>query len=225
MMADKPTITALILAGGRGSRMGSVDKGMQPFNGLPMVAHVLARLAPQVDAVIINANRSVDAYAALGDSHGGYRVIPDAIGGFAGPLAGLQVGLLNAATPLLVTAPCDSPFLPLDLVARLFTGLEKANADLAVAKTFDQVHPVFCLVKRELEPHLRAFLATGQRKIDKWYASLNVVEISFDDTASAFENINTLAELEKLESLERPVQPSVSGADAQTGAAKPPHGN
>ncbi len=225
MMAHKPNITALVLAGGRGSRMGSVDKGLQPFNGLPMVVHVLARLAPQVDAVIINANRSVDEYAAIGDSQGGCRVIPDAIDGFAGPLAGLQVGLLNATTPLVMTAPCDSPFLPLDLVARLFTALEKANADLAVAKTFDQVHPVFCLVKRDLEPHLRAFLETGQRKIDKWYASLNVVEVSFDDAASAFENINTLADLQKLESLETPAQPSVPRDDAPPRATNRPRDN
>lgn len=191
----RPKITALILAGGRGSRMGSVDKGLQLFNGTPMVTHVLNRLGPQVDEVIINANRSIDQYAALG-----HRVIPDAIDGFAGPLAGLHVGLMHATTPLLVTAPCDSPFLPLDLVARLQIALELRNADLAVAKTFDQAHPVFCLVKRELEPHLREFLASGQRKIDKWYATLQVVEVPFDDQESAFANINTEVELRALES-------------------------
>ena len=189
-----PKITALILAGGRGSRMGSVDKGLQLFNGKPMVAQVLERLAPQVNEVIINANRSLDAYTAFG-----YRVIPDVIDGFVGPLAGLQVGLLHAAHPLVVTAPCDSPFLPLDLVARLLAALQNNQADLAVAKTFEQVHPVFCLVKRDLEPHLRSFLETGQRKIDKWYETLNVVEVSFDDVESAFMNINTREELNRLE--------------------------
>ena len=190
-----PKITALILAGGRGSRMGSVDKGLQLFKGMPMVAHVLERMSPQVDEVIINANRSIDQYAAFG-----HRVVPDTIDGFAGPLAGLHVGLMQATTPLLVTAPCDSPFLPLDLVTRLHTAMELGNVDLAVAKTYDQVHPVFCLVKRDLEPHLREFLASGQRKIDKWYATLRVVEVQFDDQESAFANINTEAELRELES-------------------------
>ena len=189
-----PNITALILAGGRGSRMGSVDKGLQLFNGKPMVAQVLERLAPQVNEVIINANRSLDAYTAFG-----HRVIPDVIDGFVGPLAGLQVGLLHATHPLVVTAPCDSPFLPLDLVAHLLAALQNNQADLAVAKTFEQVHPVFCLVKRDLEPHLRSFLETGQRKIDKWYETLNVVEVSFDDVESAFMNINTREELNRLE--------------------------
>ena len=190
-----PKITALILAGGRGSRMGSVDKGLQLFKGMPMVAHVLERISPQVDEVIINANRSIDQYAAFG-----HRVVPDAIDGFAGPLAGLHVGLMQATTPLLVTAPCDSPFLPLDLVTRLHTAMELGNVDLAVAKTYDQAHPVFCLVKRDLEPHLREFLASGQRKIDKWYATLRVVEVQFDDQESAFANINTEVELRELES-------------------------
>jgi molybdenum cofactor guanylyltransferase len=189
-----PKITALILAGGRGSRMGSVDKGLQLFKGRPMVAHVLDRITPQADKVIINANRSINEYAAFG-----HRVKPDAIDGFAGPLAGLHVGMTNARTPLIVTAPCDSPFLPLDLVARLLLAMEKENADLAVAKTYDQVHPVFCLVKREREPHLHAFLETGQRKIDKWYATLKVVEVQFDDQEAAFANINTEEELRALQ--------------------------
>jgi molybdenum cofactor guanylyltransferase len=189
-----PKITALILAGGRGSRMGSVDKGLQLFKGKPMVAHVLDRITPQADEIIINANRSINEYAAFG-----HRVIADAIDGFAGPLAGLHVGMTHATTPLIVTVPCDSPFLPRDLVARLLAAMEKENADLAVAKTYDQVHPVFCLVKRELEPHLRAFLETGQRKIDKWYATLKVVEVLFDDQESAFANINTEEELRALQ--------------------------
>jgi len=190
-----PKITALILAGGRGSRMGSVDKGLQLFKGKPMVAHVLERMSPQVDEVIINANRSIDQYAAFG-----HRVVPDTIDGFAGPLAGLHVGMTQATTTLLATVPCDSPFLPLDLVTRLHTAMEVGNVDLAVAKTYDQAHPVFCLVKRDLEPHLREFLASGQRKIDKWYATLRVVEVQFDDQESAFANINTEVELRELES-------------------------
>lgn len=188
-------ITGLILAGGRGSRMGSVDKGLQPFKGTPMVAHVLARFQPQVDEILINANRSIDEYSAFG-----YRVIADAIDGFAGPLAGLHIGMTHASHPLVATVPCDSPFLPLDLIARLSNAMQKSNADLAVAKTFNQPHPVFCLVKTNLAPHLEAFLQSGQRKIDKWYATLNVVEVAFDDEEAAFSNINTVEELKSFES-------------------------
>lgn len=187
-------ITGLILAGGRGSRMGSVDKGLQLFRGKPMIGHVLDRFAPQVDEVLINANRNHPDYAAFG-----HRVIADAIDGFAGPLAGLHTGMAHAAHPLIVTAPCDSPFLPVDLVPRLLAGMQQAGADLAVAKTFDQPHPVFCLTRTDLAAHLHEFLASGQRKIDKWYASLKVVEVPFDDEEAAFSNINTLDELKSLE--------------------------
>ncbi len=187
-------ITGLILAGGRGSRMGSVDKGLQLFRAKPMIAHVLERFQPQVDDILINANRSIEEYEVFG-----HRVIPDAIDGFAGPLAGLHIGMKNATHPLIATAPCDSPFLPLDLIARLTTALHDENADLAVAKTFDQPHPVFCLTKSNLAPHLQAFLESGQRKIDKWYASLKVVEVPFDDEEAAFSNINTIDELKSFE--------------------------
>ena len=189
-----PKITGLILAGGRGSRMGSVDKGLQVFRGKPMIGHVLERFQPQVDEILINANRSIDEYEKLG-----HRVIADAIDGFAGPLAGLHVGMIHAAQPLIATAPCDSPFLPRDLIARLATALHGNKADLAVAKTFDQPHPVFCLTKSSLAPHLQAFLESGQRKIDKWYASLNVIEVPFDDEEAAFSNINSIEELKSFE--------------------------
>jgi molybdopterin-guanine dinucleotide biosynthesis protein A len=187
-------VSALVLAGGRGTRMGEVDKGLQPFRGQPMVARVLARLGPQADELIINANRNIEAYAAFG-----HPVVADAIDGFAGPLAGLHIGMTVASHPLLATAPCDSPFLPLDLVARLHAALDAHQADLAVAKTFSQAHPVFCLTRRDLAPHLHAFLASGQRKIDKWYSTLSVVEVNFDDEEAAFANINTRDELAALE--------------------------
>ena len=115
--------------------------------------------------------------------------------GYAGPLAGLHAGLMHARHPLVATVPCDSPFLPSDLVARLGKSLESAKCDLAVARTHDQPHPVFALVRREVEPHLAQFLSNGGRKIDAWYASLKVVEVAFDDEADAFRNINTLEEL------------------------------
>lgn len=183
-------VTGLILAGGQGRRMGGVDKGLQPLRARPLVAWVLERLAPQVDEVVINANQNQAAYARLGP-----RIVSDRIGGFAGPLAGLQAGLAAAAYPLVATVPCDSPFLPGDLVARLRDALERERADLAVARTGDQPHPVFCLVRTSVAPSLDAFLAGGGRKIDAWYAALAVVEVPFDDEAEAFSNINTRDEL------------------------------
>jgi molybdopterin-guanine dinucleotide biosynthesis protein A len=183
-------ITGLLLAGGQGRRMGGIDKGLQPLRGKPMAQWALERLAPQVDEVLINCNQNLDAYARFG-----HRLVPDEIGGFAGPLAGLHAGLKAASTPLVVTVPCDSPFLPDDLVSRLKSRL--GENDLAVAKTGDQAHPVFSLVHRQVASNLEAFLRSGGRKIDAWYASLRTVEVSFDDEAEAFRNINTLEELGK----------------------------
>jgi molybdopterin-guanine dinucleotide biosynthesis protein A len=181
-------ITGIVLAGGKGSRMGGVDKGLQPLRGKPMVAWAIARLKPQVDEIVINANQNLEIYRAFG-----HRVVADEVGGFAGPLAGLHAGLKAATHPLAVTAPCDSPFLPADLVSRLSASLQ--GLDLAVAKTGGQAHPVFALMKREVRESLEAFLASGGRKIDAWYAALKVVEVGFDDEADAFRNINTLEEL------------------------------
>jgi len=183
-------ITGLILAGGQGRRMGGVDKGLQVLRGKAMVEWVLARFAPQVDEVLINANQNLDAYAALG-----YRVIPDEIGGFAGPLAGLHRGLSEARHELVATAPCDSPFLPADLIARLRASMERSGADLTVAKTGDQAHPVFCLCRKSALPGLTAFLEGGGRKIDAWYSRMKIVEVLFDDQPDAFSNINTEEEL------------------------------
>lgn len=191
------TTTGLILAGGRGTRMGTVDKGLQNFRGAPMAMHALMRLAPQVDDIMINANQNLAAYEAICTA-----VWPDDMQGFAGPLAGIQTGLMHCDTTYLVTAPCDSPFLPNDLVERLKTALLDNDADLAVAVTGSdeqrQTHPVFCLMKAALLPHLTLFLQQGGRKVDAWYASLPVVEVHFDDEA-AFRNINTLADLRKFE--------------------------
>ncbi|MFZ1901184.1 MAG: molybdenum cofactor guanylyltransferase MobA [Azonexus sp.] len=191
----RPPITGVILAGGLGRRMGGVDKGLQLLNGRPLVSHVIERLAPQVDELLINANENGERYAAFG-----HRVVPDQIPDFAGPLAGVHAALSAAAYPLVATAPCDSPFLPADLVFRLFSALTATNANLAVARTFDQPHPVFCLCRRAVLPHLSEFLAGGGRKFESWYATLNIVEVPFDDEADAFENINTREELGRFES-------------------------
>jgi molybdopterin-guanine dinucleotide biosynthesis protein A len=182
-------VTGIVLAGGQGRRMGGVDKGLQMLHGKPMIAAVLARLAPQVDEILVNANQNLEAYAQFG-----HRVVPDAVGGFAGPLAGLHAGLSEASHPLVLTVPCDSPFLPLDLFSRLEKELNQN--DLAVARTGDQPHPVFALVRTMVKKNLEDFLSRGGRKIDAWYGSLKVIEVPFDDEADAFRNINTREELD-----------------------------
>ncbi|HJV54283.1 MAG TPA: molybdenum cofactor guanylyltransferase MobA [Noviherbaspirillum sp.] len=198
MKPSTDQITGLILAGGRGSRMGSVDKGLQSLRGVPMVKHAIDRLAPQVGAVMINANQNLERYREFG-----LPVWPDALSGFAGPLAGLQTGLMHCATDYLVTAPCDSPFLPHDLVARLATALEAADAELAVAATGEdgrrQLHPVFCLMRTAVLPGLSAYLQDGGRRFETWCRARQFVEVLFPDDA-AFRNINTLEELHRLES-------------------------
>ena len=202
-MKKNSMISALILAGGRGSRMGHVDKGLQPFRGSTMVQHVLERLAPQVGDVAINANQNLAAYAALK-----VPVWPDETTGFAGPLAGLEAGMRHCATPYMLSAPCDSPFLPGDLAARLFHALQSQGADVALAVTQEagmrkQPHPVFCLVKTALLPVLSTYLAAGGRRVDGWYAELKVAEVLFDDS-DAFRNINTLDELHSFDSARAP---------------------
>jgi molybdopterin-guanine dinucleotide biosynthesis protein A len=190
------SVTGLILAGGKGSRMGGVDKGLQAFRGKRLVDHVYERFAPQVGSIIINANQNQEEYKSFG-----VRVVSDAIGGFAGPLAGLHAGLSVSKRPFLTSVPCDSPFLPTDLVERLYQRIDESGAELAVAKTGDQPHPVFSLMRRGVLAHLDDFLKGGGRKIDAWYATLNVVEVAFDDEAEAFSNINTREELQTWEGI------------------------
>jgi molybdopterin-guanine dinucleotide biosynthesis protein A len=182
--------------------MGGTDKGLQELNGQPMVAQVVARFAPQVDELLINANQNAARYEAFG-----YRVVADAITGFAGPLAGLHAALSTATTPLVATVPCDSPFLPPDLVARLHAALAASGAQFAVARTFAQAHPVFCLCRRDLLPHLTDYLGRGERRFEAWYATLAAVDVAFDDEAAAFENINTREDLARLS-----LRPAESGA-------------
>jgi molybdopterin-guanine dinucleotide biosynthesis protein A len=194
-------ITGLILAGGRGSRMGHVDKGLQLLNGLPLAAHAIARLAPQVGALALNVNRNQAQYASFG-----LPLWPDLMPEFAGPLAGLQAGLSHCTTPYLLSVPCDSPLLPLDLAARLSAALQSADADLALAVTDrddeddkrPQRHPVFCLMKATLLPQLSDYLRDGGRKMENWMDTLASVDVHFDNRA-AFSNINTLQELQQLE--------------------------
>lgn len=199
-------ITGLILAGGRGSRMGGVDKGLQNFNGIPLALHTLMRLGPQVESVMVNANRNLSAYESFGAA-----VWPDASADFAGPLSGFLVGLERAETPYVLTVPCDTPRLPLDLAKRLAEALVCEDADIAMAaapetdehgQTQIRTQPVFCLMKIELSESLVKFTHAGGRKIDAWTAQHKTVVVPFDapgDDPLAFANVNTLNELQALE--------------------------
>jgi molybdopterin-guanine dinucleotide biosynthesis protein A len=190
-------ITGLILAGGRATRMGGVDKGLQSHRGIPLAMFTLLRLQPQVGPVMINANRNLGAYEAMG-----VPVWPDAQADYPGPLAGMLAGLEHCETGWLLTVPCDTPNFPDDLAARLARAAAEADADIAMAATRDngavQVQPVFCLLKAGLMESLVAFMHGGQRKIDRWTALHRCVEVVFDD-AQAFFNANTVAELQKLQ--------------------------
>jgi molybdopterin-guanine dinucleotide biosynthesis protein A len=207
MNHNTPGITGLILAGGRGSRMGGTDKGLQNFHGLPLALQTLMRLQLQslpLQEVMINANRNLAAYESLGVA-----VWPDSIDGFAGPLAGFLTGLERCETPLLLTVPCDSPLFPLDLVERLVQAMHDEDADMAMAAAPEadgtvRAQPVFCLLKLDLLESLVKFTQSGGRKIDAWTAQHRCAIVPFDlpgDSPDAFSNANTLAELQQLESL------------------------
>lgn len=208
-------ITGCVLAGGRGARMGGVDKGLQPFLGQPLAAHALQRLAPQVGPLLINANRHADRYATLGAPWDA-AVWPDAAPDYPGPLAGFLCGLVHCRTGWLVCVPCDTPLFPEDLVARMAEAVEAAqgHADIVVAHGWDaapaaapaaaaemRAQPVFCLLRASLRDSLQAFVQGGGRKIDAWTARHRCVAACFDRDGDrhAFVNANTSGELHDLE--------------------------
>jgi molybdopterin-guanine dinucleotide biosynthesis protein A len=190
-------ITGLILAGGRGSRMGGVDKGLQAHLGVPLAMHALLRLSAQVGHIMINANRNLGAYEAMG-----VPVWPDVLADYPGPLAGFLTGLERCETPYLMTVPCDSPLFPEDLVERLAEALEAQGAEIALAATIEEgvrrAQPVFCLMHSSVLESLTRFTQAGQRKIDRWTAQHRCVEVPFAN-AQAFVNANTLADLQQLQ--------------------------
>src|SRR3989338_1406946 len=203
---DGAEITGIILAGGRGSRMGGADKGLQSFNGVPLALHTLLRLSPQVGEVMVNANRNLAAYESFG-----VPVWPDAagLGEFAGPLAGFLTGLERCETPYLVTVPCDTPLFSEELVARLAEAMVREDADIAVVAAPEEdgqlrAQPVFCLLRTRLLESLMLFTTSGGRKIDAWTAQHKTVLVPFNlpgDNPRAFFNANTLAELHQLEAM------------------------
>jgi len=187
-------ITAVILAGGQSRRMGGIDKGLIEFQGKPMVLHVIQALLPDVSALLINANRNIGEYEALG-----YRVLPDQLEGFLGPLAGMASGMYASTTKYIVTAPCDCPLVGVGLVRRLYQSVRNENAQIGVATDGQRLHPVFALVQRDLLPDLAAYLEDGERKIDRWYARHRVSVVRFDDVPQWFRNVNSPEEHAELE--------------------------
>ena len=202
---DPQAITGVILAGGRGSRMGGVDKGLQRFRGVPLALHTLQRLSPQVGSMMISANRNLATYQAFG-----VPVWPDdaGLGEHAGPLAGFITALAHCETPFLLTVPCDTPLFPADLAKRMAAALMREDADLVVASAPDEQgqlrsQPVFCLLRITLLANLQRYVQTGGRKIQAWTAQQKTTLLPFNqpgDSAQAFSNANTLAELQQLES-------------------------
>ncbi len=207
---DKNEITGIVLAGGRGTRMGGVDKGLQLYNGLPLAKHAIQQLMPQVGFLLINANRNLEIYEAWGQQFSAH-VIVDGLADFAGPLAGFLAGMQSCKTPFLMTVPCDTPRFPNDLVARLSEAMIQNNADIAMVSSPDDEgvlrhQPVFCLIKRELATSLKIFTDAGGRKIGAWASQHKLVRVNFNQThddPKAFYNANTLADLQQLSAYEK----------------------
>lgn len=187
---DGNAITAVVLAGGMGRRMGGRDKGLTPLAGSPLIARVLERLRPQVGRILINANRNADSYAAFG-----YPVVADTLSGYAGPLAGMLSAMDICQSPYLLSVPCDSPFIPPDLAARLADTLSVEQAEISVAHDGQRLQPVFALMQTRLKDSLQSFLEHGGRKIDAWYAQRHMVAADFSEIPDTFINLNTPEDL------------------------------
>jgi molybdenum cofactor guanylyltransferase len=186
-------VSAIILAGGRATRMNGMDKGLVPLQNKPLVQHVIERVMPQVDEILLNANREIEQYKTFN-----LPILQDDNPDFIGPLAGFSLGLKHCKHDYLLTVSCDSPLIPEDLVARLMKALLEKRADIAIAKSGGYNHPVFCLMKKSVLPSLTTYLAQGERKVSTWQKSLNYIEVEFNDCDGAFINLNTFEELEAL---------------------------
>lgn len=179
-------VTAVILTGGRGRRMGGQDKGLILFNGHPIIEQILKAIEPQACGIIINANRNQETYANYG-----HPVISDELEDYQGPLAGFSAALKAAPTPLIAVLPCDGPHIPDDLVGRLIEAMNNEDADIAVAHDGERMQPVYALIRKALLSSLLDFLASGDRKIDRWYAQHKTALADFSDMPDVFHNINT----------------------------------
>ena len=187
-------VTAVVLAGGRGRRMGGLDKGLVNLEKRPLIAHVLNTIAPQAGSVLINANRNAEKYREFG-----YRIVSDTLDDYQGPLAGFASAMAVASTPYIVTLPCDGPLVPTDYVQRMIDALERSENEIAVAHDGNRMQPVYALLPVRLSADLESYLAEGNRKIDLWYARRLTVPVDFSDCPDAFRNINTPEDRDRLQ--------------------------
>ena len=187
-------ISAIILAGGRATRMNGIDKGLVLLQQKPLIAHVITRLTPQVSEILINANREISQYRTFC-----LPVLQDEQPDFIGPLAGFSLGLKYCKSDYLLTVPCDSPNLPSDLAQRLMLNLLEHQADIAVASSHGNVHPVFCLCKKSVLTSLTDYILQGERRVSSWQKSQRYIEVDFSDDSDAFVNLNTFEDLAALE--------------------------
>ena len=187
-------ITGIILAGGQARRMGGQDKGLIELAHKPMIEYVLNSIEPQVDDIIINANRNQAVYGRYG-----FAVVADQIGGYCGPLAGMASGLQAAKTPFVVTVPCDSPLIPDDLVQKLYSTLQDEDAEICTALSNGRLQPVFTVMKTEVLSSMLDFLNNGERKIDKWFEQHRLAIADFSEQPDTFININSAEELAEIE--------------------------
>ncbi|MBA1444151.1 MAG: molybdenum cofactor guanylyltransferase [Chromatiales bacterium] len=195
-MIDNVSIAGVILAGGQASRMGGEDKGLTPLNGRLLIEYVIEAVKPQTDHLLISANRNFDRYGNFG-----FAVIPDPIDGFPGPLAGMLSALQHTTADLLLTVPCDGPWVPTNLLERLFTTLANENADVCCVHDGERMHPVFSLIRRELTTELTAYIDAGGRAVHRWFKQQRLALADFSSDPELFTNINTPGELERIEKL------------------------
>ncbi len=198
MPENHRSITGVIVAGGRGSRLGGREKGLLEVAGRPMIEYVIATLQPQVEELLLNVNRELDRYRSFG-----LRIIPDPSPDYLGPLAGMAAALEQSANDLVLTVPCDAPLLPDDLAVRLRTELERTKAGLCVPHDGERLQPSFLLLRRTLLSSIREFLAGGDRKLLLWIESQNPAIADFSDRRPAFFNVNTEEERQRAEQLLR----------------------
>ncbi len=191
-MNIKTDVTGVILAGGQARRMGGEDKGLVMLNDKPMIEYIIAALKPQTSKLIINANRNCNIYSQYG-----LAIVEDDLSGYCGPLSGISSALQAIETDYLVTAPCDTPFITHDLVERLAQALEDNQADLSVAHNGERIQPVFCMLKKSLRESLNKYLASGERKIDRWFEQHHYAIADFSDVPETFDNINTPEDVEQ----------------------------
>lgn len=190
------TISAVILAGGRGQRMDEKDKGWIELNGKPLVEHTLQRLQQQTSNILISANRNLEQYRQLGNN-----IIVDQHPDFPGPLAGIYAALTQIETDWLLTVPCDTPLFPSDLLIRFITELTEQPQRIAVARDEKYLQPVFCLIHRSLSADLKTFLDEGGHKTGQWIRQNNPVEVLFNDSALQFFNINSPDDLQQFNTI------------------------